>query len=81
MKQDIRTSARSPWKAIVAVMPMLIPGLLVRVGNGRRTRFWHDCWTDCGVLSDYHPASFTLSLCKEGLVDQVTTRAGLNLHL
>lgn len=49
-KQGIRTSARSPWKAIVAVV---IAGLLIKVGEWQKN---DELW----VLSDCHPAIFCI---------------------
>ncbi|KAJ0455680.1 hypothetical protein HanIR_Chr15g0753911 [Helianthus annuus] len=42
--------------------------LKVKVGNGSKTRFWHDVWVDQSPLKDRFPAIFALAKNKSGWV-------------
>ncbi|XP_025685613.1 uncharacterized protein [Arachis hypogaea] len=59
---------RGPWKDICQlnikeqhIRNMMISGLAMEVGNGRRTHFWKDAWVQGGSLKDCFPRLFSVS--------------------
>ena len=46
-------------------------GMLVRVGNGNSVRFWHDRWSEVGMLKRAFPRLYTISLQKNLLISQM----------
>ncbi|XP_028061495.1 uncharacterized protein LOC114264963 [Camellia sinensis] len=42
--------------------------VVVKIGDGRRTRFWTDCWLDGVCLKDEFPRLYSLSVDKVGSV-------------
>ncbi|GAA0146494.1 hypothetical protein LIER_06429 [Lithospermum erythrorhizon] len=41
------------WKNILKVRPLVKQRLQVSMGNGKHVSFWHDPWSELGVIWDY----------------------------
>ena len=48
-------------------------GMLIKVGNGAQTRFWHDWWTGKDTLKNLFPRLFSLSNQKDKLIVDMGT--------
>lgn len=55
MEVQDHTYARqsSTWHAIVAGSQLMHPGVLWRIGDGMKVKFWRDGWTIFGPLEPY----------------------------
>ena len=45
--------------------------MLVKVGNGNSVRFWHERWSEAGMLKRAFPRLYTLSLQKNLFISQM----------
>ena len=45
--------------------------MIVKLGNGNSTRFWHDTWCEAGPLKRTFPRLFSISMQKNSFVSQM----------
>ena len=64
------------WKEIRNDWDSFPPTTMFSVGNGRRVRFWKDCWCGEEPLSLSFPSLFSLAVNKEALVLDVWDPVG-----
>lgn len=67
------------WGTIRDLWPKLEINLQVKVGNGRKTKFWKDTWNDQTPLMDSFPDLFTLCNNPEANINDCWTAQGWNL--
>ncbi|XP_028055311.1 uncharacterized protein LOC114259498 [Camellia sinensis] len=60
----------------VSLLQFYINNLQIRVGNGCRVSFWHDCWTGGASLKESFPRLFKLSNEKDGTLRDYADKRG-----
>ncbi|KAL7193860.1 hypothetical protein ACSBR2_025489 [Camellia fascicularis] len=60
----------------VSLLQFYINNLQIRVGNGCRVSFWHDCWTGGVSLKESFPRLFRLSNEKDGTLRDYADKRG-----
>ena len=77
---------RSPWKAIQRMMPIFLAHAKMKLGNGRRIKFWEDAWVERENFKDKYPNLFRLSILhnkpvSDFLDNSINHQMSWNLHL
>ncbi|KAF8779507.1 hypothetical protein HU200_002560 [Digitaria exilis] len=65
------------WRDIKRLIPEYRTLTLVKLGDGETTSFWHDTWSEAGVLRDALPAIFSHCLDPDATVAEVLSAGGL----
>ncbi|WMV15373.1 hypothetical protein MTR67_008758 [Solanum verrucosum] len=68
------------WRAIRNLWPKLEANLHIKVGDGKRTRFWWDVWIKQTPLKDMFRHLFILCTNSEAMISDCWTVQGWNLY-
>ena len=76
----------NPWKAVQGLLPAFLEHAKLKLGNGRRIRFWEDTWEGSEPFKIKYPNIFRLSLLHNKLISDFLTGSlnpepSWNLHL
>ena len=66
-----RSTYQSPWGYIFSLYDEFWQLVRLKVGNGRRIRFWEDVWCDCQALSNLFVDLYRLSMASNSIIAEL----------